>query len=111
MAEDIPRIAHPCPKSWFNMEGGHDKRHCESCNLYVHNFTEASEASRKKLQESGERVCAAYYLNWDGSPILLERLSWPQRMLFKFRIRLGEGLISALTELFLYLRRRREAGR
>lgn len=67
--EDI-RIDTPCPASWSEMEGDQARRHCEQCELTVHNLAEMNRVEGEALldkQRSGERVCVRVEYNPDGS--------------------------------------------
>jgi hypothetical protein len=71
------RIASPCPVRWEDLTptGQSHTRHCDKCNLNVHNLSDMSGAEadallRSALNEDGSkkhRLCAAIYRRADGT--------------------------------------------
>ncbi len=57
--EDIS-IQAPCPASWEEMEGGEARRHCDQCDLHVHNLAALPRAEGESLlaaQKQGQKIC------------------------------------------------------
>lgn len=72
--EDI-EIKAPCSADWEAMEGGAAKRHCEECDLHVHNLSAMTRAEGEALlagRRAGERVCVRMEQNADGSCVTLD---------------------------------------
>lgn len=65
------RIASPCPARWEDMVGDDKIRHCELCNLNVHNLSNMDEDEVRALlsRVGGERVCAGMWKRADGTII------------------------------------------
>lgn len=67
------RIASPCSMRWEDMRGDDKKRHCEACDLHVHNLAAMTEAEAegllaRHLASGGvERLCAVLYRRADGT--------------------------------------------
>ncbi len=67
--EDI-EITRPCPASWEAMTGGDKARHCESCDLQVHNLAAMSRDEGESLLASrgpASRLCVRMEFHPDGS--------------------------------------------
>lgn len=53
------RIASPCHMAWDDMRGDDRKRHCDACDLDVHNLSEMTRAEIEALVMNSEgRICA-----------------------------------------------------
>jgi len=71
------RIASPCSVRWEDMKGDDRTRHCEQCNLFVHNIanlttSEAEDLLRSAINDDGtskERLCARIFRRADGTVI------------------------------------------
>lgn len=69
------RIASPCDMRWEEMRGDDKRRHCEQCNLHVHNFAAMTGEEINGLLEQHfnadgskkERLCAMIYRRADGT--------------------------------------------
>lgn len=69
IALDQIRIASPCSERWEDMSGDERTRHCDKCNLKVHNLAAMSRAEAEALFQdaAGRRVCAMFYRRADGT--------------------------------------------
>lgn len=66
-------IAKPCEESWSTMHGNHSKRHCESCNRHVYNFSQMPLAQIERLiAETDGGLCARITRRNDGSLVTLD---------------------------------------
>ncbi len=68
---DRVAIASPCPARWEDMRGDDKVRHCDLCNLKVHDFSamsraEAESIAARLLDPASGRVCARFYRRADG---------------------------------------------
>lgn len=66
------RIASPCPVKWEQMRGDDRTRHCDQCNLKVHNLSAMSADDVRALLDRKraapeQRLCAGYWLRTDGT--------------------------------------------
>lgn len=61
------RVASPCPARWEDMKGDDKTRHCEQCNLNVHNFEAmTSDEVVALVQNAQGRVCGRLFRRPDG---------------------------------------------
>lgn len=77
------QTASPCPVRWTDMRGGDDERtrHCDRCNLSVHNISKMTTAEAEafltaQFDDNGEprahRVCARIFRRADGTILTAE---------------------------------------
>jgi hypothetical protein len=66
---DRVSVASPCPARWEDMAGDAVTRHCDSCELEVHNLSAMTRVEANAfLQSRAEgRVCARFYRRADGT--------------------------------------------
>jgi hypothetical protein len=68
---DQVKIASPCPVAWADMQGDDRTRHCDQCNLNVHNISDMTrdeaEAFLVQAASTGGRVCAGFWRRDDGT--------------------------------------------
>lgn len=64
-------IASPCPARWEDMRGDDKVRHCDLCNLNVHNLSnmDTDEVAALLARVGHERVCAGMWKRADGTII------------------------------------------
>lgn len=61
------RVASPCPARWEDMKGDDKSRHCEQCNLNVHNFAAmTSDEVLSIVNNADGRVCVRLFQRADG---------------------------------------------
>jgi hypothetical protein len=103
--EDV-RIESPCSASWEGMRGGNRKRHCDSCNLHVHNFSALSLAEGKQLlqgQSLESRLCVRMEFHEDGrcvtadDPLPTAELKQGPTKFATTALALGASLLAACT--------------
>jgi hypothetical protein len=103
--EDI-QINRPCPASWDEMKGGEKSRHCEECDLKVHNLAAMSRVEGESLltdREKGARLCVRMEVHPDGTCITTdnpaptpEKKQKPGNQVAA-ALALGAGLLAACT--------------
>jgi hypothetical protein len=71
---DQVRIASPCPVKWEDMRGDERARHCDQCDLKVHNISELTRGEAEAYLSgvaaemgAGRRVCLGFYRRADGT--------------------------------------------
>lgn len=85
-------IAQPCHEDFGAMhDQGSGRRHCDSCEKSVHNFSDMTEGEARGLlkRHSSSRVCVRYRTNTSGE-ILFRRPSAPAPRV---------GVLAAMTNL------------
>ena len=65
-------IETPCNQDWGKMQGNERKRHCSSCNKFVHNLSEMTTEEALKLLEAREPVCVRLFRRPDGTVLTKE---------------------------------------
>jgi len=64
------KVASPCPMSWDQMKGDDRSRHCNLCELNVHNIAGLSTREVEDLVTTSEgRLCVRLFRRADGSVI------------------------------------------
>ncbi len=103
--EDI-HIQSPCSASWSAMQGGDKGRHCESCDLKVHNLAAMSRAEGESLlanRDAEARLCVRMEFHPDGTCVTADRPQpVPDKKVRPSRsvaaaLALGAGLLAACT--------------
>ncbi|MCB9845045.1 MAG: hypothetical protein H6811_03535 [Phycisphaeraceae bacterium] len=66
---DRIEIASPCPMRWEDMAGDDRTRHCDQCDLRVHNIAGLARQEALDLIVAGHggRLCVRIHRRWDGT--------------------------------------------
>lgn len=107
---DRIRIAAPCSAKWDDMTGSDAVRHCQSCDLDVHNFAAMTRNEIAALLGASDgRVCVRLYRRPDGMiltadcPVGLRAI---RKRAVRRVVRIAAAVAVLLTALFLTERTR-----
>lgn len=90
-------IAAPCSARWEDMEGDDKSRHCDQCDLQVHNIAAMTRAEAESLIRSADgRLCARLYRRPDGT-VLTEDCPVGLRRIARVTSRGGHRLVGAFV--------------
>jgi hypothetical protein len=94
------QIQEPCTASWKDMPGSEQKRHCDACDLHVHNLSAMQRRDAEALlaqQDSGQRICVRVEYTADGQCVTAETPTLPRTSVGRIAasaLALGAGLSS-----------------
>ncbi len=117
---DHVRIASPCPMRWEHMrpvDGGQRTRHCERCQLNVHNLSDMTRPEAETFLAArvpGQRICGVFYQRPDGTILTRDcpvGLRAARQRLVRLSSRIAAAIILLITGAVLARPRDRDVWR